>query len=96
MKIGRQFEKRKEKFKRKMGTLDKSKSISEKFSKNQQERDQSKRGAPRQRTVGALYQFVSPGDLTGTDRAGVYRARVEVNVAANEKKHENEYQQYVR
>ena len=47
-KIGRQFEKRREKFERKMGVLDKFKSVPEKFFKNQQKRDQSKRDAPRE------------------------------------------------
>ena len=36
-----------------------------------------------ERTVGTLYQSVSPGDSTGADRAGVYWARVWMNVTAD-------------
>ena len=39
MKIKRQFEKSMEKFERKMGKLDRSKSVPEKFFENKQERD---------------------------------------------------------
>ena len=42
------------------------------------------------RRLGALHRFVFPGDSTEADRAGAYRARFGVNVAAYEKKHENE------
>ena len=47
MKIGRQLGKRREKFERKMGTLDRIKSLPGNFSESQRERDQSRRGAPR-------------------------------------------------
>ena len=43
-----------------------------------------------ERTVGTFYQSVFPGDSTGADKAGVYEARVGMNVTAYEKKHENE------
>ena len=37
-----------------------------------------------ERTVGTLYRSVSPGDVAEADRAVVNRARVAVNVIANE------------
>ena len=37
-----------------------------------------------ERTVGTLYRSVSPGDSTGADGAGVYWARVGMNVTADE------------
>ena len=42
-----------------------------------------------ERTVGTLYRSVFPGDSTGADRAGVYRAMVGMNVATD-KKHKDE------
>ena len=45
-----------------------------------------------ERTVSTLYWSASPGDSTGADGAGVYRARVGMNVAADEKKHEDKKQ----
>ena len=42
-----------------------------------------------ERIVGTLYRSVSPGDSTGADRAGVYRARVGMNVTTDEKKHKD-------
>ena len=49
-----------------------------------------------QRTVDTLYRSVSPGDSTGADSAGVYRARVGVNVTTDEEKHKDKYQRWVR
>ena len=37
-----------------------------------------------ERTVGTLYRSVPSGDSTGADRAGVYRARVGVNITTDE------------
>ena len=88
MKIGRQFERRREKFERKMRPFDKLKSVPEKFFENLQERDLSKRGAPRENSW-RIVRSVCPVDSKGADREGVYRARVGVNVAANQK-HEDE------
>ena len=54
MKIGRHFEKRKEKFVRKMSTWDKFKSVQEKIFETQQEKNpagESKRGAPRKNSL---------------------------------------------
>ena len=45
-----------------------------------------------ERTAGTLYRSVSPGDSTGADRAGVYRARVGVNVTADKKKNRDKNQ----
>ena len=45
-----------------------------------------------ERTAGTLYRSVSPGDSTGADRAGVYRARVGVNVTADKEKHRDKNQ----
>ena len=38
-----------------------------------------------ERTFGTLYRSVSPGDSTGADGEGVYRAWVGINVTADEK-----------
>ena len=38
-----------------------------------------------ERTVGTLNRSVFPGHSMGADRAGVYRARVGMNVATDEK-----------
>ena len=82
--MGRQFEKRRDKFERKMGTLDRSKTVLGKFFwKSAGERPEQERCNP-ERTVGTLYRSVSPDDSTGADRAGIYRARVGVNVTAYE------------
>ena len=48
-----------------------------------------------EKTVGTLYRSVSPGDSTGADRAGVYRARVGVNITIDEEKHKDKYQWWV-
>ena len=45
-----------------------------------------------ERTAGTLYRSVSPGNSTGADRAGVYRARVGVNVTADKKKNRDKNQ----
>ena len=37
-----------------------------------------------ERTVGTLYQCVSPGDSTGADGAGIYWSRIWMNVTADE------------
>ena len=42
-----------------------------------------------ERTVGTLYQSVSPGDSTGADGAGVYWVRVGMNVTVDEKEHKD-------
>ena len=36
-----------------------------------------------QRLLGTLYRSVSPGDPTGADRTGVYRARLRMDVDPN-------------
>ena len=56
------------------------------------ERSEHERCTQRQ-AVGTLYQSVSPGDSTGADGAGVYRAWVGMNVTADEKKHKDKKQQ---
>ena len=48
-----------------------------------------------ERTVGTLYRSISPGDSAGPDRAGVYRARVGVNITTDEEKHKDKYQRWV-
>ena len=45
-----------------------------------------------ERTAGTLFRSVSLGDSTGADRAGVYRARVRVNVTADKKKNRDKNQ----
>ena len=94
MEIGRQLGKRREKFERKMGTLDRFKSVPKKFSKSQQERDQSKKGAPRENSW-HIVPMCSSGDSAGADRTGVNGARVGVNVTADEKKHKVKKQRWV-
>ena len=42
-----------------------------------------------ERTVGTLYQSVSPGNSTGADGAGIYWARVGMNITADEKEHKD-------
>ena len=65
---------------RRMGTLGKSKSVPGKFYRSQREETRPGEVYP-ERTVGTLYQSVSPGNSTGADR--VYRARVWMNVTAD-------------
>ena len=45
-----------------------------------------------ERTVGILYRYVSPGDSTRADGAGVYRVRVGMNAIAEEKEHKDKNQ----
>ena len=67
-----------------MDTLGKSKSVPGRFYESQREKDQSRRGAPRENSW-YIVRSVIPGDSMGADRAGVYRARVGMNVATDEK-----------
>ena len=58
-------------------------------------RDRNRRGVLRETLSilqGTLYRSVSPGDSTGADEAGVYRAWVGMNVTADEKKHKDKKQ----
>ena len=76
---------------KRMGTLDKSKSVPGKFYESQREKTRAGEVYP-ERTVDTLYRSVFPGDSTGADEAGVYRARVGMNVTADEKEHKDKKQ----
>ena len=81
-----------EEVEKRMGTLEKSKSVLERFYECQREKDQSRRSAPRENSW-YIVPICFPGDSTGADRAGVHRARVGMYVTTDKKEHKDKNQQ---
>ena len=71
LRIWRQSKKARQKFEK--GVLDKSRCALEKFFGIEQEKNQSRKGAPRENSW-YIVLTCFPSELTGVDTAGIYRA----------------------